>query len=66
MGHMMTHGNKNTCKRRKRKTYLHLELIKQYGASSRSILLVLRLQKKRDKSKEISKHVYRVSRRKAL
>ena len=71
-GHMMTYGNENTCKWQKRKTYLHLGLIKKYGAGSRSILLVLRLQKKKkkngggDKMKEISKHVYGVSRRKPL
>ena len=57
-------------KRRKmerRETYLKLGLIKHYRTGGRRILLVLRLQKKReDKKKEISQQEYRVSHRKAL
>ena len=72
--HMMTHVNENTCKRRERKTYLRLRLIKKYKVGGRSILLVFGMpkkkkkkrKKKKNKRKEISKHVYVVSRRKVL
>ena len=70
MGQSMTHGNGNTCKKgreKKRETYLKLGLIKQYRVGDRCVLLVHRLQKKKeDKKKGMSQQVYGVSRRKAL
>ena len=70
MGQSMMHGNGNTCKKgreEKRETYLKLGLIKQYRVGDRCVLVVLRLQKKKeDKKKGISQQVYVVSRRKAL
>ena len=54
-------------KKERRKTYLKIGLIKQYRTGGRHILLVLRLQKKReDKKKGISQQEYGVSHRKAL
>ena len=51
--------------RGKRETYLKLRLIKKYRTSDRCVLLVLRLQKKReDNKKGMSQQVYGVSRRK--
>ena len=45
-GHIVTHGNENACKR---KEHTSNWLIKQDGVGGRSILLMLRLPKKKKK-----------------
>jgi len=52
----------------RKEIYLKLRLIKQYGVTGRSVLLVLRLPRKKEKKKkkkEMNKYSYGVSHKKA-